>query len=179
VIVTIDPLMRAFATAIGKERHRQNLARGIRDAKKAKAPGEVLNIVGALGETATAIGFGLDIEQIRYDRPGYDEAAVDFLLPSGATLQVKTPTRPRLNLIMSRRAALSERHADYLLLVDLYDDRADLFGWMAWERFRTVGGYVPPLPPDCFGVERHLLMRVGDAVPEWAASSVPVRRRTG
>lgn len=160
---------RRFCVAVGRERHRQNEARGYADKRASGRTGEEPHIHGVYGELAFVIGFGLDRALIRWDRPGRDESGIDFTLANGRTVQVKAPYRAGLNLIIPHTDPEKFGRADYGVLVDLYDDRwGDVFGWITRADFIKHADLMPKMKEPCVGVYRDRLTEINGELPGWA-----------
>jgi len=82
------------------------------------------NFVGACGEAAFAQEFGLPFD-VRNTGKENGDNGVDFVLPSGLTVDVKTARKPKWLLVRPRR-----RHADVYVLARFTDpSHVDLLGW--------------------------------------------------
>jgi len=164
----LDETARQFATIIGRKRHRANVEKQIRDGKKSSGDGVELHVRGAHGEVAVALGFGIDVDQIRWDRPGRDETGIDLVAPSGVTIQVKTPTSPRYNLIVPGTDPKKIGHADVAILVDLYKfSRAEIFGWIRRADFIAWAREMPRMEKPCVGMFRDRPVPIGESAPDW------------
>ena len=165
---------KEFAKKETETRQKANRKKLKEDPKaSSKYSGPYLEERGVFGELAVAKGFNLDREQMHRPEAGWDPEKLDFVCPSGHTIQVKCPTRPGLNLMMTVNRDVAELKADFGVLVDLYDNEyAIIHGWITSKRFEALKFVQPNCERDNRTVKRESLVTVGNKIPVWVTERI-------